>query len=44
MRGVILRENGPIDTLGLGEIAAPVPTSDEILVRVHAAAVNPADL
>ncbi len=44
MRGVILQENGPIDTLGLGEIAAPVSTSDEILVRVHAAAVNPADV
>jgi NADPH:quinone reductase-like Zn-dependent oxidoreductase len=44
MRGVILRKNGPIDALGLGEIEAPEPLADQILVRVRAAAVNPADL
>jgi NADPH:quinone reductase-like Zn-dependent oxidoreductase len=44
MRGAILQKNGPIDTLALGEIPAPEAGRDEILVRVHAAAVNPADL
>jgi len=44
MHGAILEKNGPIDTIGLGEIQAPVPARDEILVRVHAAAVNPADV
>lgn len=43
MRGAILQKNGPVDTLTVGEIQAPEPADDEILVRVRAAAVNPAD-
>jgi len=44
MRAVILDRNGPIDSLRIGEMDAPSMSADEILVRVHAAAVNPADL
>lgn len=44
MRALILRENGPIESPSVGELPAPEPDRDEILVRVHAAAVNPADL
>lgn len=44
MRAVILDRNGPIDSLRIGEMDPPSMAADEILVRVHAAAVNPADL
>lgn len=44
MRGAILQKNGPVDTLIIGEIPAPKPGAGEILVRVRAAAVNPADV
>jgi NADPH:quinone reductase-like Zn-dependent oxidoreductase len=44
MRAAILDKNGAFDTLRVGEIGAPAHGADEILVRVHAAAVNPADL
>lgn len=44
MRAAILRQNGPTDTVEVGQIAAPANRRDEVLVRVHAAAVNPADL
>jgi NADPH:quinone reductase-like Zn-dependent oxidoreductase len=44
MRAAILRKNGPIDSVELGEIDAPTVGPDEILVRVHAAAINPADI
>ena len=44
MRAAILRQNGPVEGIEIGQIVAPVPKPDELLVRVHAAAVNPADL
>jgi len=44
MRALILRKNGPIDSPSLGELPPPQPGRGEIVVRVHAAAVNPADL
>lgn len=44
MRAAILRKNGPLDSVELGEMAAPATGRDQIQVRVHAAAVNPADV
>jgi NADPH:quinone reductase-like Zn-dependent oxidoreductase len=44
MRAAILDENGPIDNLRIGEMESPQVGTDAILVRVHAAAVNPGDL
>lgn len=44
MRAAILQDNGPIDTISVGEIEAPKMRPDEMMVRVHAAAINPADL
>lgn len=44
MRAVILDRNGPIESLRVGDLDEPSVGPDEILVRVHAAAVNPADL
>ena len=44
MRAAILEANGPVESLQVGEIEAPKPSPGEILVRVHAAAVNPADV
>jgi len=43
MRAAILDRNGPIGSLRLGEIDPPRLNDDTIVVRVHAAAVNPAD-
>lgn len=44
MRAAILRQNGPTESIEVGQMAAPAHRRDEILVRVHGAAVNPADL
>lgn len=44
MRAVILDRNGPIDGLRIGEMDPPSISAEDILVRVQAAAVNPADL
>ncbi len=43
MRAVIYRCYGSPDVLELVEIARPVPADNEVLVRVHAAGVNPYD-
>lgn len=40
MKAIVQHEDG----LRLAEIAAPVPAADEVLVRVHACALNRADL
>lgn len=39
-----MREYGPPDVLGWGEVDDPVPTAGEVIVRVAATAVNRADL
>ena len=44
MRAAILEKNGPVDSVVLGELPAPRLGRDEILVRVHASSVNPADV
>jgi NADPH2:quinone reductase len=44
VRAVIVREFGPVETLSLGEVPAPVPGPHEVLVKVRATAVNYVDL
>ncbi len=43
MRAIQLQEFGGPEVLQLARIPIPVPGPDELLVRVHAAAVNPVD-
>jgi len=43
MRAIVGDRYGSPDVLELREIAKPDPTDDEVLVRVRAASVNPAD-
>jgi NADPH:quinone reductase-like Zn-dependent oxidoreductase len=43
MKVVCLRHFGGPETLELDEVAVPQPGDDEMLVRVHAASVNPVD-
>lgn len=44
MQAIVITKPGPPSVLQIQEIAEPVPSSDEILVKVHATAVNRADL
>lgn len=44
MRAAILDGNGPIESVRVGELELPPMGKDEILVRVRAAATNPADM
>jgi len=43
MRAVVYRRYGTPDVLELGEVARPVPGDEDVLVRVHAAAVTIGD-
>ena len=43
MRAVVTDRFGPPEALEIRELETPVPTDDELLVRVRAASVNPAD-
>jgi NADPH:quinone reductase-like Zn-dependent oxidoreductase len=44
LKAVVFAEYGSPDVLRLAEIERPVPTDDEVLVRVHAVSVNDWDL
>jgi NADPH:quinone reductase-like Zn-dependent oxidoreductase len=44
MKAAIHERYGPPEVVELREIERPVPTGDQLLVRVHAASVNRADL
>src|SRR5260370_38786083 len=43
MKAVLVREFGGPEVLKLEEIPTPKPASDQVLVRIHAAGVNPYD-
>jgi NADPH:quinone reductase-like Zn-dependent oxidoreductase len=43
VKAITYRCYGPPEVLEYGDIEKPVPASDEVLVKVHAASVNPLD-
>jgi NADPH2:quinone reductase len=43
MRAIVVRELGGPEVLRLEDVPDPVPQPDDVLVRVHAAGVNPVD-
>lgn len=43
MKAIVYRQYGPPDVLQLEEVAAPAPADNEVLIKVHAASVNPLD-
>jgi len=43
MRAVVIHQTGDVDVLRLEEVERPVPADGEVLVRVHAASINPID-
>jgi len=43
MKAVVYTQDGPRDVFQLKETAKPAPADDEVLIRVHAASVNPLD-
>jgi NADPH:quinone reductase-like Zn-dependent oxidoreductase len=44
MKAIVCTEYGPPDVLQLKEVAKPIPKDDQVLVQVHAASLNAADL
>jgi len=44
MKAIVCTEYGPPDVLQLKEVPKPTPDDDQVLVRVHAASLNAADL
>jgi len=43
MKAIVYHNNGSANVLKLAEIEKPVPRDDELLIKVHAASVNPLD-
>src|SRR6516165_9024283 len=43
MKAILVRELGGPDVLKLEEVPTPKPAAGEVLVRIHAAGVNPYD-
>lgn len=43
MKAIVYTEYGPPDVLHLGEVEKPTTGDDQVLVKVHAVSINPAD-
>jgi NADPH:quinone reductase-like Zn-dependent oxidoreductase len=43
MKAVVYTRYGPPDVLQLQEVPTPVPTDDQVLIKVHAASINGSD-
>ena len=43
MKAMVNTKYGPPDVLELAEVESPAPKDDEVLLKVHATSVNPAD-
>lgn len=43
MKAIIVREFGEPEVMRIEEVETPVPTGSQVLVRIHAAGVNPVD-
>src|SRR3712207_4368657 len=43
MKAIVSHQYGSPDVLELTAVEKPIPRHDEVLVKVHAASVNPAD-
>ena len=43
MKAIVHTQYGPPDVLQFKEVAKPTPADDEVLIRIHAASVNPLD-
>ena len=43
MKAMVYTRYGPPDVLELREVEKPAPKNDEVLLKVHAASVNPTD-
>lgn len=43
MKAIVCTRYGPPDVLQLREVEKPTPNDDQVLVKVHAISLNPAD-
>lgn len=43
MKAIVVREFGPPEVMRIEDVEMPVPTGTQVLVRIHAAGVNPVD-
>ena len=44
MKAIVYTKYGPPEVLQLNEVEKPTPQDDDVLIRIHAASLNTADL